>query len=808
MSKELVVPGIISSNASNQLTWTPAVLPNDGSADGRYTVTITPVDKAGRVGTVVNRHFIYDTQAPRITGAAPIILHQPKSYIGGSLTSIELTVEDVGPSLLNLDDQTITLERDGAEVVAGQVTHDGVNRLFFTPTTPLSTDGSADGEYTLTIDLVDKAGNTNQTTHKIYYDSQVPRISSVSLNTETPTDLIPYQVTDLSESVNQLTLNFTETTQVNFAATTVTLTGPNNTTIPLTLENNGIDQLTASFVSLTQDGIFTLSVIPQDIAGNTAQGAVSYPFRLKFEIPRVASVKANTADDSLQLVQHEIVETSELINNLTLEFTDPIRVDFENTNVSLRGPDGQEIPVTLEENDSSQLIVRFVPLEQSGLYTLSVTPQDIAGNSAQNAVSYQFRLTFDMPELASVKVNTVDASLVITPYEIIELSEPVGGFTLEFTDGARVDFENTSVVLTAPNGQQIPITLEDDDDVTLFVRFVSLELSGLYTLSVTPQDIDGNSSQNAVSYQIRLTFDMPELASVKVNTADASLVITPYEIIELSEPVGGFTLEFTDGARVDFENTSVVLAGPNGQEIPITLDDDDDATLFVRFVSLEQSGLYTLSVSPQDIDGNSSQNAVSYQIRLTFDMPELASVKVNTADASLVITPYEIIELSEPVGGFTLEFTDGARVDFENTSVVLTAPNGQQIPITLEDDDDATLFVRFVSLEQSGLYTLSVTPQDIDGNSSQNAVSYQIRLTFDMPELASVKVNTADASLVITPYEIIELSEPVGGFTLEFTDGARVDFENTSVVLTAPNGQQIPITLDDDDDATLFVRFV
>ncbi len=804
----LVVTGIISSNVSNQLAWTPAALPIDGSADGRYTVTITPVDKAGRVGIVVNRHFIYDTQGPRITGASPIILHQPKSYIGGNLTSIELTVEDVGPSLLDLDNQTITLEKDGAEAVPGQITHDGVNRLFFTPTTPLSTDGSADGEYTLTINLVDKAGNTNQTTHKIYYDSQVPHISSVSLNTETPINLTPYQVTALSESVNQLTLNFIETTQVNFLATTVTLTGPNDATIPLTLENNGVDQITVSFVNLTQDGLYTLTVTPQDIAGNTAQGAVSYPFKLKFEIPGLASVKANTADDSLQLVQHEIVETSELINSLILEFTEPSRVDFEATNVSMRGPDGQEIPVTLEENERSQLIVRFVPLEQSGLYTLSVTPQDTAGNIAQNAVSYQFRLAFDMPVLASVKANTADASLDLTPYEIIELSESVGGFTIEFTDGSRVDFENTRVVLTGPNEQQIPVTLEDDDDATLFVRFVSLEQSGLYTLSITPQDKAGNIAQNAVSYQFRLAFDMPVLASVKANTADASLDLTPYEIIELSESIGGFTLEFADGSRVDFENTRVVLTGPNEQQIPVTLEDDDDATLFVRFVSLEQSGLYTLSVTPQDKAGNIAQNAVSYQFRLVFDMPVLASVKANTADASLVLTPYEIIELSESIGGFTLEFADGSRVDFENTRVVLTGPNEQQIPITLEDDDDATLFVRFVSLEQSGLYTLSITPQDIDGNSPQNAVTYQFRLKFEVPEVVSVTAHTDGTSIALIQHKIVEISESIGSLTLKFTDAQRVDFENTSVTLAGPNEQEIPVTLEDDENMQLTVRFV
>ena len=63
-----------------------------------------------------------------------------------------------------------------------------------------------------------------------------------------------------------------------------------------------------SFVSLTQGGLYTLSVTPQDIAGNVAQGAVPYPFRLEFEVPRLASVKANSVAASVGLAQHEIIE--------------------------------------------------------------------------------------------------------------------------------------------------------------------------------------------------------------------------------------------------------------------------------------------------------------------------------------------------------------------------------------------------------------------------------------------------------------------------------------------------------------------
>jgi hypothetical protein len=54
--------------------------------------------------------------------------------------------------------------------------------------------------------LLDKAGNPYQLKHNLFYDSQVPRLSAVSLNTETPLSLTPYQVTDLSESISKLSM--------------------------------------------------------------------------------------------------------------------------------------------------------------------------------------------------------------------------------------------------------------------------------------------------------------------------------------------------------------------------------------------------------------------------------------------------------------------------------------------------------------------------------------------------------------------------------------------------------------------------
>ena len=787
----LVVSGIITSNGTNELTWTPTVLPVDGSADGRYTVTITPVDKSGRSGTIVNRHFILDTQAPHITASTPVTLYQPVSYIGDSLSYFQFTVEDAGPSLLDLDDQTIGFKKKSGEVVLGQITNDGSNQLFFTLSAPLPTDGSADGEYVLTVDLVDKAGNPYQLKHNLFYDSQVPRLSAVSLNTETPLSLTPYQVTDLSESISKLTLNFVESTRVDFTETVIVLAGPDGSAVPLTLENNGIDQIVVSFVSLTQGGLYTLSVTPQDIAGNVAQGAVPYPFRLKFAVPGLTSVKANTVDASLELTSYEITDITESISNLTLAFTDAARVDLENTRVTLTGEDGQEIPVTLEDDGNSQLVVRFVSLTQSGMYTLFVTPQDIAGNVAQGAVPYPFRLKFAVPGLTSVKANTADVSLELTSYEITDITESISNLTLAFTNAARVDLENTRVTLTGEDGQEIPVTLEDDGNSQLVVRFVSLTQSGMYTLSVTPQDIAGNVAQGAVPYPFRLKFAVPGLASVKANTADASLELTSYEITDITESISNLTLAFTDAARVDLENTRVTLTGEDGQEIPVTLEDDGNSQLVVRFVSLTQSGMYTLSVTPQDIAGNVAQGAVPYPFRLKFAVPGLASVKANTADVSLELTSYEITEISEILSSLTLAFTDGMAVDFENTIVTLTGPDAQEILVSLEENDDSQLIVRFVSLMQSGLYTLSVTPQDEAGNVAQSAIRYQFRLDIALPTVGSVLIDGKPGSAVY-----VRRSIPKIVATIIDSIGVGVSFgdKGTAIVVTNDQGIQVPGT--------------
>jgi hypothetical protein len=778
----LPVPGITTTNDENQLIWQPTALPTDGSVDGRYTVAITPVDKVGRTGDVAYRSFILDTQAPRISAATPITLHQPISYIGESLTQFQFTAEDVGPALLDLDDQTIVLNKTSGEAVAGQITHDGNNQLFFTLFAPLPTDGSADGEYVLTVDLLDKAGNPYQLKHNLFYDSQVPRLSAVSLNTETPLSLTPYQVTDLSESISKLTLNFVESTRVDFTETAIVLAGPDGSAIPLTLENNGIDQIVVSFVSLTQGGLYTLSVTPQDIAGNVAQGAVSYPFRLEFVIPGLASVKANSVAASVGLVQHEIIDISESISSLTFAFTDAIRVDFKNTGVVLVGPSGQEIPVTLEDNDGSQLMVRFVSLTQSGLYTLSVTPQDIAGNVAQSAMRYQFRLDIALPTVSSVLIDGEPGSAVYVSRSIPKIVA-----TIIDSIGVGVSFgdKGTTIVVTNDQGIQVPGTTTSNGTNQLTWTPTPLptdgSVDGQYTVAITPVDKAGRSG-TVVNRQFIYDTQAPRIT-------EATPVTLHAPVSYLGGGLNQFVLTIEDVGPADLLLVSQVVALMDAAGKPVPAALTHDALTNQLYLTLSKpfasdgsvDGAYTLNVLLIDKAGNSltSRFAVVYDSQV----PQVSSIEVNTAGAPTELVTNQVSELSESIDTITIKFNEATRIDFANTSVSLIDPDDQTIPITQGDDGVSQLTLSFAGLTQIGQYTLSVTPQDIAGNAAQSPIQFQFNLQFILPDVESITIGdtvtfgSADTAYVNADNLLIvaNLLDPAGtGLSFDTLTGSDI----------------------------------
>ena len=615
-----VVPGQISSAGNDQLIWVPVSLPTDGSVDGRYSVTITPVDKAGRRGDVVSREFIYDTEAPQITASSPLTLSQPVSYVSGGLSQLTFTVADVGPADLVLAEQALTLTNAAGDPVSSTVTYDELtNQLYLTLSSPFAQDGSADGAYTVSLGIVDKAGNLLESEHVFIYDSQVPRLSSVMVNTESPVALVPNRITEILESVSSVTFEFEEATRVDFANTQVTLTGPGGETIPLTLEDNGTTGLTASFVPLVQVGMYTLSVTAQDVAGNVAPGAVDYRFTLDLALPLVSSVLIDGKVGT-------IVYVNGTAANIVATFADlgdvGVALGDGGSTIAVTSPSGIPAPGITTATGENQLtwspIVLPTDGSADGRYTVTVTPIDSAGRQG-DVVYRQFVYDTQEPRITAATSLTLNAP-------VSYVSGGLGQFTFTIEDvvpaegieSSDILWESQTAALLDASGNTVPGMLTYDElssqlYLTLSSPFAQDgSVDGAYTVKLGIVDKAGNrlDSEHAFIYDSQT----PNLSSVMVNT-DPSVELVPNRIAEILESVSSITLKFEEATRIDFNNTQITLMGPDPSgetddsgvpiesEFPLTLQDDGASQVTVNFLKLEHIGSYTLSVTPQDVAG-------------------------------------------------------------------------------------------------------------------------------------------------------------------------------------------------------------
>ena len=254
------VEGVQTSRGTHQIAWRPLQLATNGSADGVYTVTVTPVNSGDRLGIPARHQFTLDTQEPEVTSVTPIDLTQPLSYIGQQIIQIAAQVEDVGPAGLDIDSQRLQLRDAGGNVVAAVQTNDGESQIFLTLSQLLATDGSDDGIYTVSLELADKAGNLNPLSHQLIYDTLIPTIISVTANTNPPTVTPENGLTAIEQVFDELTIKLSdannETTPVSgidLVGTSVQLLGPGSALLGINTRDDGIDTIIVSFASLARN---------------------------------------------------------------------------------------------------------------------------------------------------------------------------------------------------------------------------------------------------------------------------------------------------------------------------------------------------------------------------------------------------------------------------------------------------------------------------------------------------------------------------------------------------------------------------
>ena len=668
------------------------------------------------------REFIYDTQEPEITAAGPIDLTQPVSYISQSLTQFHFTVADVGPAELELSDQKVNLRDASGNLVPAQLTNDTNSQLFLTLDQSLPLDGSMDGEYTVAVELTDKAGNAFTVEHQIVYDTQAPTLVSTD-----PAD--GSQLTDDLTQI-QVTLNDEGGSGIDWAMTTVTLVNPSGSEISGELVSNGTTELTLNTNQLVEDGRYIIRVQAVDRAGNGAATAFERNFLLSRRLPTIVSTEPVTApaDEAF---------TNEEVEQIEVE----LETDDENHLSTLRllNP-GDQVVAGQQQRASGRLIYNLVrPLatdgSEDGRYTIEFTPISASGRSGEVQ-----RLTF-MYDTQAPEIESDDViDLIVTQPGVnnslteirVNLTDDTSGIDWENLDEEWLTFERLS-----PNATEILGRVDDDGQGNLTFRLTvpladNGSADGEYRITINPKDRAGNDDE---PYERVFVYDtsppMIDIGTLLINDAPLLVDINAEDYPTAVSTTGGVVIQakvFDTGLGVNLAQSKIIVRRPDGAEVSGNTQQNGVDTIIFKSDGLALQGNYQVEVSSVGNDserlGFAPTDSISTQFLYETGEPT-ATVTSDGGETELTDEPLQLEGTANDPGG-TQRMGEGEMPVPPSgvwlVEIVGIGPDDQPIdPVPVVDDSNAQeepwsrWSIDFLPT-RSGEYDLDVRVTDNAGN--------------------------------------------------------------------------------------------
>ncbi|EIU6597956.1 non-fimbrial adhesin SiiE [Salmonella enterica] len=633
-------------------------------ANGPHTLMVEASDKAGNK-TTQKLDFIIDTMLsePTIT-----LDSADDSAAGDNITNVKMPGFTLGNIDADVTKVVVTVAHDGKNQQIELIKNGGVWR--FTP-------GAAwtDGDYTLTVKVEDKAGNTN-------YSAPL----TVTIDTQTSIDRI-----ELLNDTGIVGDNLTNEARPQFHITVPT----DVNSVQLSLDG-GINWVNAT---LTPDGVweyiwptdlventYTLTVKATDVAGNTATETLNFIIDTTLSTP---TITLDSADDSGTANDNKTnVKTPGFIIG---------GIDSDVTQVVVQVMrDGHSEEVELTQTNGQW---RFVPGSAwtDGDYTLTVTVKDEAGNirhSAPLTVTIDTQIAIDHIELVNDSgIPNDNLTNNVRPHFQVTVPTDVNVVRLSI-DGGKTWFNATQ---SATPGVWDYTWLADVGE-------------GKHTLTVEATDKAGNKTTQQLDFIIDTMLSEPTI--VLDNTDDSGT--KGDNLTNVNKPT--FLLGNIDA---DARYVTVEVQHGGTKEV-LTATKDATGNWSVTPTGTWADGDYTLTVRVEDEAGNEKHSAsltVTVDTQITIDAIELVNDNgipgdnmTNDAHPQFRVTvPGDVNEVSLSIdGGVTwVKATQSATPGVWNYTWPGTVPDGD--------------------------YTLNVKATDNAGNTVTETLHFTIDTTLSTP---------------------------------------------------------------------------
>ncbi|EBV0852247.1 Ig-like domain repeat protein [Salmonella enterica subsp. enterica serovar Fulica] len=643
-------------------------IPGNTWADGSYTLTVKVEDKAGNTNYSAPLTVVIDTQIA-IDG---VELVNDSGVKGDNMTNddrphFRVTVPtDVNEVRLSIDGGNSWVQATPG--VAG-------SWEYIWPT------DLADGQYTLTVEATDKAGNTVTKTIDFAVDTTLS---------------VPVIVLDSADDTGIQGDNMTNSTQPTFAlqhidddAVRVTVSvehGGVTTTFDATKGTGG---WSFTPTGAWADGDYTLSVSVEDKAGNTSHSA-----------SLTVTVDTQIAINNIELVNDSGIPDDNLTNNVRPHFQVKVPTDVNEVRLSI---DGGKTWFNATQSATPGAWDYIWPDDVAdGGYTLTVEATDKAGNKTTQELDFTIDTTLSVPTLS---LDSADDS-GIAGDNITNVKTP--GFTLNNidTDVSRV------IVEVMHNGikQEVPLVQTGGQ-----WRFAPTSdwADGDYILTVKVEDRAGNVKQSApltVTVDTHIAIDRIELVNDS-GIPDDNLTneARPHFQVTVPADVNGVRLSI-DGGKTWFDATQSATSG----------------VWDYTWLTNVANGPHTLMVEATDKAGNKTTQKLDFIIDTLLSEP---TITLDSADDSAAGD--NITNVKMP--GFTL-----GNIDADVTKVVVTvAHDGKNQQIELIKNGGVWRFTPGAAWSD-GDYTLTVKVEDKAGNTNYSApltVTIDTQTSIDRIEL-------------------------------------------------------------------------
>lgn len=603
---------------------------------------------------------------------------------------------------------------------------------------------AADGDYTVTVNVSDKAGNIDSKTMKFRVDNTIPvvtaKISGGTTAGKQPGKNFDGTVCDYFYRSN-VTVELTYEDE-NISASGVRVTD-NNNVVNVTWQRIGTsNKYRASYVS-TGIGARVIKINAQDDAGNNA-AEKQVVFIKDTEAPNIAAVINGG------MVYSENMGVVDLTSDATVAFSvSDANEDVHDFNYQLIKTVPDQLPVTADVLKTDNRVFGYT---DEADYQVKVYSVDKAGNrSAERNV--QFRVDKTAPELqitGTASGSTLNAGTTLT-FSMTEAFWWDASGTITITRKA-----NDSVAEAAYK------TIDFKPTARVTTMTETLSETGEYQVTFTGKDRAGHTAE-ATSYTVRIDTGKPiiTLSGVSNNDKTTKQVEFQAQIEEDFYLTKSVTIQAT---RTYLDPTSYK---EKTEDLQITGYNPTAATTLIRNTFTED-GIYKIQINCKDAAGNEDTQEVSFTIDKT--KPVIDPKVMSAYEGTLTSFAWDY-DLNDII--YDLTVCDAHMY-----------LNGSEYDGTSEVED--------------GAYEMKITAEDELGNATEKTVNFNL----DTKAPTFIVTGVEDGEIKNEQYDI-NVSLQLDEDTLDEVtlNGSPVEIKDNAAAITVTEKGDYKLTMKAHDDA-------